>query len=168
MGIFDIYTTIFSVRVKNFQVPPIFQQGLKLLGFGKQKSIRKTILIHSGLHKFLSSDKGTSIIPNFPGITAPSQRKPRKLKNQRIKRIKLFDLLNSGKGASIIPNFPGINGCQYPWLPHPTQGLLSFALTTFFKSSHLLSWGWNGPSSAQAGIGLHFILLVPKWWARNG
>ena len=27
--------------------------------------------------------------------------------------------------------------------------------------------GWTGPSSAQAGLGLYFSLLVSNWWARN-
>ena len=37
-------TTICGVGVEIFQVPPIFQQGLKLWGFGKQKVIWKTFV----------------------------------------------------------------------------------------------------------------------------
>ena len=39
--IFAIDTTIFGVRVEIFHAPPIFQRGLKLWGFGKQKVIWK-------------------------------------------------------------------------------------------------------------------------------
>ena len=42
--ILAIDTTICGVRVEIFQVPPIFQQGLKLWGFGKQKLIWKTLI----------------------------------------------------------------------------------------------------------------------------
>ena len=49
--IFAIDTIICGVRVEIFQVPPIFQQGLKLWGFGKQKVIWKTLLFNQIIKK---------------------------------------------------------------------------------------------------------------------
>ena len=45
--IFAIDTTICGVGVEIFQVPPMYQRGLKLWGIGKQKVIWKTLGLRS-------------------------------------------------------------------------------------------------------------------------